>query len=663
MKKIRVCLGNITWDYKITLPYSSGLLRSYAEQDLLIKENVEWLPFFFIPTDGVQKLFEKIINPDIIGISCYMWNFNRSVKLMRLIKEKYPKCLILVGGSSSPNQEYDFFSDLPDADIIARGEGEITFKKILQNYISGYPKLSEIKGIIYKENDNIIDNGIGETLSDNFNFPSPYVSNYYEENIKDLDSRGLDRLCLIETTKGCPFTCLYCSDGNKKSIFRKVNIDRIYDEVDYIGSHMDEVMFVDTNFGIFERDYDIVYRLLFQSNKNNRLQLCHIENGGLGFSDNARNRLIEISKLVESKNLLRHREGVTISLQTLTKKVLSNIKRKEITTEQVLSFQNKLTKENIPHSVELIAGLPGETLDSMLDSYEKVLDGKPDDVRVYGLMMLPNTEVSSQKIIKQYEIVTRSPCFLDSKFDDEKEYITQAIGTKDFPKKDLEWFLKFREFFQYAYLGKWLYFISEYLNKKYKMRRVDFHKNLMLTSSKNSVVEKCIKGWYINNWNSGSYVSYKGPISPYNIEWGENYFSKNTFHWLCISKNMSDFYNEIEDFLVSIEKMDDEIKDVLKFQKESIIKIDFDNKLKQKMNYKYNWFEYFNNNKPLEKIDNYIIYTTKYKKNNIKNFFYQAGGHPHFFHKIKRFIHRDAEIYYNDKKVIYKSNYIGRSIC
>lgn len=69
MGRINVLMVNITANHQPILPYSCGLLRSYAEEDPVIKNNTDWQPFLFLAMDGVQKLFEKItIRPDILII-------------------------------------------------------------------------------------------------------------------------------------------------------------------------------------------------------------------------------------------------------------------------------------------------------------------------------------------------------------------------------------------------------------------------------------------------------------------------------------------------------------------------------------------------------------------------------------------------------------------
>ena len=595
----------------------------------------------------------------MFGLSCYVWNFKRTVKLTRLVKEKYPDCLIIVGGPSVPTSERNYFKDFPHVDILVKGEGEITFQRILQRVISGSPTLHEIKGVIFRENGQTVETGEGELLPNDFDYPSPYLLNYFEDNIRELDERGIERECLIETSRGCPYNCMYCYEGNYGREFRRVGWNHVCKDIEYVGPEMDRITVIDTNFGILERDVSIAEMLVEQISKYRRINAYHISHAK---SSNVKvqDRLIEIAEIFESENYFKYTEGVEISLQTLTKNVLSSISRRNPEVDSFRSFQNRLNDKGIPHHIELIVGLPDETMESMFDVYEAVLEGKPKDVRLYALMVLPNTKLNTKRIREEYKLDTRIACSFEGVESDEDEYLEQVIATKDFPKEDLMRFLEWRELFQYTYFGKWTYFISEYLNRTIGLRRVDFHRDLMKFSYKNkeSILEKCLNKWYIINWNSGSFVKFKGPISPYNIEWGDRYFNKNTFHWLCISTNREEFYSQLKEFILTI-AWDPIIEDLLKFQEGAVIKFNFDPSLREGLNYKYNWFEHFHASRPLVEGKNEIVYTTKYKTSDPENFFLQAGGHPQFFQKIKAFIHRDAEINYsNGDKVLYKSNLV-----
>ena len=84
-------------------------------------------------------MLSRIKNPDIVGFSHFVWNEQINNDLAKKVKNKYPNCLIIYGGQSTPKQDRckDFFKIHPYVDVLIHGEGEITFKKLLDNSKQG----------------------------------------------------------------------------------------------------------------------------------------------------------------------------------------------------------------------------------------------------------------------------------------------------------------------------------------------------------------------------------------------------------------------------------------------------------------------------------------------------------------------------------------------
>lgn len=653
--KLKVYLANISSAQQLALPYACGILRSYAEQNSFIKENVEWPTFIFHTLDGIEKVFEQIENPDVFGLSCYIWNYNRTKKLARLIKKKYPNCLIVLGGPSVPDYPKNFFKDFPEADILVHGEGEITFQKILCQHILGNTNWKEINGITFNCNNIGITTLPGEKLPKNIKYPSPYLLGYFKEHEKELEERGLPKLCILESNRGCPYSCTFCDWGSY--VNQKVRLfdwDRLCEEIRYAGTRMDEVFIVDANFGILKRDVTIAEKIAEQVDKHKKIKTFHVT-----YAKNANDRVIEIAKILESRNLSR--AGVTLSLQSNTEKVLEVIKRKNIPIENYRYLQKKLNAEGISHYSDIIIGLPEETLDTLLDSTEMILEGNPSDIKFHALTLLPNAEINNKITKNHYKFETQVVKIFNGIEEDECEYMEQLIGTKDMPKEQMTWALKWREAIEYLHFGKWTYFIAEYLKKNKNLRYVDFYKGLVENAfeNKETILGKCVKSWYIKNWNSGSFINFEGPISPHEIDWQNLFFYKHTFHWLCISVDRKQFYIELEQYLREKIGWDNEFEDLFRFQKEAMIEFNFDISQNKKLHYNYNWFEFFHNNKTLTANKNSIIYKTTHvgryniplKPNNPESFFHVAGGYLYYFQKMNAFFHRAAEIYYRDNNI------------
>ena len=132
------------------LPYSTGLIWSYCLESESIKKNynlADW--FWFKDTENtVKNIFNKIKNPSVVGLGSFIWNWKWNIEICKLIKKKWPKCLVVIGGWQPPmaDRSSGFFKEHPYFDIIVHGEGEIAFKDILIENLKENPDWSSING-------------------------------------------------------------------------------------------------------------------------------------------------------------------------------------------------------------------------------------------------------------------------------------------------------------------------------------------------------------------------------------------------------------------------------------------------------------------------------------------------------------------------------------
>ena len=91
----------------------------------------------FTINESLESILEGIWKrqPEVIGFSCYIWNW----KLIREILTELPKILpdteIWLGG---PEVTYDgpgLLAELPQVTGIMVGEGEVTFREVLEQYL------------------------------------------------------------------------------------------------------------------------------------------------------------------------------------------------------------------------------------------------------------------------------------------------------------------------------------------------------------------------------------------------------------------------------------------------------------------------------------------------------------------------------------------------
>ncbi len=100
--------------------------------------------------DSLDNILNNLLSmrPKIIGFSVYIWNVEKTLQLINLLKEKDPTLTIIMGG---PEVSYDFdvWFSRSSVDYIIYGEGELSFKELME-YLHGRRDLADVRGIVYR---------------------------------------------------------------------------------------------------------------------------------------------------------------------------------------------------------------------------------------------------------------------------------------------------------------------------------------------------------------------------------------------------------------------------------------------------------------------------------------------------------------------------------
>jgi putative methyltransferase len=80
------------------------LLWSHCKTNKVIEKNYKLSDILFV-RDEIDKFVEEIENPSVIGFSCFVWNWAFNNEVAKIVKEKYPDCLIIYGGQHQPSVE------------------------------------------------------------------------------------------------------------------------------------------------------------------------------------------------------------------------------------------------------------------------------------------------------------------------------------------------------------------------------------------------------------------------------------------------------------------------------------------------------------------------------------------------------------------------------
>jgi len=366
---------SIVWQGRIQywLPYSIGCLVAYAKTIPEINDNFHFDLRF--KREDPLKVIESMDNPEIVGFSNYMWNNNYQLKIAKLVKEKWPECIILFGGPSTTDEHLAY------GNSIVEGEGEMTFAQILLDHLHD-------KKIIPKYEQ--------KRITELSQLPSPYLSGVFDDIIEQNPTTEFQ--ATFETNRGCPYQCTFCDWGSlTSSKVKKFEMDRIYSEIDWFVNHNIVFIFLaDANFGIFKkRDFDIVDYLRKSSEKPH----SKIETVSATFLKNQTDISIEIMERLGPLTT----QGITISRQSASDESLEAIKRTNISREKVSDIISKANDKRLPYYLELIFPMPLETVSSWMSGLTDLMeDGNHLGLVIHQAVILPGAEMADPEYIKKY---------------------------------------------------------------------------------------------------------------------------------------------------------------------------------------------------------------------------------------------------------------------
>lgn len=415
-------------------PYSIGLLQSYAQKNLENpKDFVFFLPIY--KRLKIAKAAACLAKADIVFFSTYIWNNQVNLAIAREIKKNKKNCLIVFGGPQVPESDKameSFLKSHPFIDIASYGEGEISFLKILENFQARTWQNVPSIGFLNKEK-KIVYN-FPDSKKDNLKPFSPYLDGIFDKLMKANPKDSWSGL--IETNRGCPFSCAYCYWGRKA--LKRVclyELKRIFEEIDWFSRKKIEFIFCcDANFGLFDRDFEIVKKVAENKRKYGYPMAFSVQN-----TKNSTEKIFKLQKELNDAGLQR---GVNLALQSLNEKTLKGISRSNITNETYKELQLMFSQNRIPTFSDLILGLPNESYDSFTKGVAKVIEeGQHNRLQFINLMVLENTAMADPAYQKKYGLIIKESKVIlpRTNLNNQPEVFEKqqlVIGTKSMPKND-----------------------------------------------------------------------------------------------------------------------------------------------------------------------------------------------------------------------------------
>lgn len=302
--------------------------------------------------EEIQQFVRYYVNdkkPNIIGITSTTISYIPATKVAKAAKEADPKAIVAIGGVHVTFMAHETLNECPWIDIVVRGEGERPIFELAQ----GKP-LSQIQGISYRQNGQIIDNPYGPLLT-----PEEIPIPAYDM----LDMRNYAYVVLM-CTRGCPHNCTFCElpSVHGRGI-RCRPADKISQELELalsLNSKL-EIRYEDEFMGLFPERTKQVLELI----KSKKVGQFRAATRPDGITD-------EILKKLKEAGCT----NLYIGMESGSDEVLKFNKR-AISVAKILEIAEMFQRNEMLFHAGFILGLPGETkqtLEQTLDIALKCCD-------------------------------------------------------------------------------------------------------------------------------------------------------------------------------------------------------------------------------------------------------------------------------------------------
>ena len=335
------------------------------------------------PKDEIMKEIYRS-GADVVCFSCYIWNISFVRELIRDLKKILSDTVFWAGGPEVSFHAKNFLEDMPQVTGIMKGEGEETFLALAGYYLEGKGRLEEISGIVFRKENEIVDNGFREPV-DLDRIPFIY------ENLENFENR----IIYYESSRGCPFSCSYClSSIDRKLRFRSLSL--VKKELQFFLDHrVPQVKFVDRTFNCRHEHAMEIWKYILEH--DNGVTNFHFEVSADLFRED------------ELELIGRMRPGLIqleIGVQSANPETLEAVHRKTDLEKLRRNVEKIRSFHSVHQHLDLIAGLPCEDYESFRRSFDFVYSMKPDQLQLGFLKVLKGSLMEEKA--REYGITCKS---------------------------------------------------------------------------------------------------------------------------------------------------------------------------------------------------------------------------------------------------------------
>ena len=338
-------------------------------------------PYVALAEYTINNRMEEILgdlykrHPDVIGFSCYIWNFSMIQELIREIPKVLPGTDIWLGGPEVSYDEKKVLEQFPMIKGIMIGEGEETFKDLLAYYAlngreesgSKYHDLKEIPGLALREGTTGV-----RPLTDMNELPFLY------DDLQDFKNK----IIYYESSRGCPYRCSYCLSSIDKRV-RLRDLDTVKRELQFfLDKKVPQVKLIDRTFNCNHHHAMEIWKYIKEH-----------DNGVTNFHFEVAADIMNEEELLLLSEMRPGLVQLEIGVQTTNWDTLKEINRSADISHIARVVDHIHENRNIHVHLDLIAGLPLEGYESFIKSFNDVYAMKPEQLQLGFLKVLKGTQI------------------------------------------------------------------------------------------------------------------------------------------------------------------------------------------------------------------------------------------------------------------------------
>jgi anaerobic magnesium-protoporphyrin IX monomethyl ester cyclase len=365
------------------MPPPLGLIyvATAAQKTLGVKINIvdAYSKGLYAEEAAAQVLAQQ---PDIFGLSVLSTNINRGLKLLKLVKQARPSVTTVLGGQHATLFDRLILREVPEVDLMLRGEGEESFPILCQT-LQGNISLNGQPGLSYRSRGKIIQ-GQPQVVGDldALPFPDrtiPDYQKYYEQWGHWQMGIGVPMTSII-SSRGCPGNCTFCTRiPAELSRWRPRSPENVVQELQQLSrAGYKAIVFTDENLTVSISHMERLCRLIIQANLKMRYAFE-------GFVEHLRDSTMSLMRQAGFDLFLM---GVETGSDPQRRRY-----QKPASAHAVAQGIRRSKKHHFLTYAWLMIGGPGETRADLENTKDFLREAKPHVINIGNLRVHPGSQL------------------------------------------------------------------------------------------------------------------------------------------------------------------------------------------------------------------------------------------------------------------------------